>query len=176
MNAREREKMLYLAFFQSKLGDYLEEAMEHHAKDAGRLRMAYNAVSASFRDGTGRMTNDELLKLSTDMRRKEISIDYRRANDFRLRANGDTVTASAGDLSTLAGYAIEFACQYCRRDQGQAAVCPLREALIGCNAVIGVDLASADCPYRGLHSQVYQTAEDDALAKKWSKANKGLII
>ena len=74
MNAKTREKLLYIGFFVQKLGDIIDEEREL----SKTLQMAYNGLRSYFNKAVDSLTQDEKLKLKTDMERKYIQIDYKK--------------------------------------------------------------------------------------------------
>ena len=171
MNRREREKFLYMAFLLDRLGDYLAESMEHNNPDAGRLRMAYNAVNSFVRDRTEHMSLDEQQKIRQDMARKEVFIDYKRAGTWRMNQEQGVIPVEVDDLAALSGYAMEFACQFCQRTGAEQTLCPLREALVSANAITGLDMDAKECPYIGLCAHEYTSVADRKLAEHWRECN-----
>lgn len=167
MNAAKREKLLWLGFFAQKLGDMVDD--EHETSRA--LQMAYNGVRSYFNKAVEEMTEDEKLKLKTDMERKWIQIDYRKSLDFHDKAYRSQMILETDEVVTLAGYALDYACQFCDRDREEQNNCMLREKLIRCNAIHGVDLARRDrCPFHGLSATVIAPA-DQRLHDTWVRAH-----
>lgn len=165
VNAKTREKMLYIGFFVQKLGDIIDDEKE----PSKTLQMAYNGVRSYFNKAVERMTPDEKLKLKTDMERKYIQIDYRKTLDFKNKAYRSQVLIEADELCVLAGYAIDYACRFCDRDAEEQNNCMLRETLIRCNAVEGVDLAKKRaCPYRNMGAKEIVAEADQRLHDAWT--------
>ena len=167
MNAKKRERMLFIVFFLQKLGEFLDDPHEK----SRQLRMGYNGIKGYFENEIGQMTEDEKLKLKTDMERKHILIDYKRHLDFAYR--NTQLIVDVNELCTLAGYAVNFACQFCDRDHDEQNNCILRETLIRCNAVSGVDIGKRDgCPYIGICAKEVVAPADRRLQSAWAKAQQ----
>lgn len=173
MNKQKREKMLYLGWIVQKLGDMIEAGDEKDAKQAKRLQMAFQGARAYFDRVVDTMSQDEKLKLKTDMERKSVQIDYKSSLTFGEKVYGGRIVVSTDEICTLAGYAIDYACAYCDRMPDEQRNCPLRETLIRCNVVEGIDLHRRDrCPYRGLGAQEIVGAADNRLHDRWKAANE----
>lgn len=169
MNTKTREKLLYIGFFVQKLGDIIDDEREQ----SKTLQMAYNGLRSYFNKSVEKMTQDEKLKLKTDMERKYIQIDYKKALDFHDKAYRSQVIIESDELCVLAGYAIDYACRFCDRDPEEQNNCMLRETLIRCNAVAGVDLSKRHaCPYHGLGAEEIVAPADQRLHDAWTGKKK----
>lgn len=175
MNRKRRDKMMYMGWIIQKLADFICEMSSAPTKDKkqfGRMQMAYRGAKAYFDSELDEMTEDEKLKLKTDMERKAVQIDYRKSLEFESRMNDSKVMVSPEELCTLAGYSIDYACHYCDRNPQEQRICSLRETLIRCNAVEGIDLGNKKkCPYHGLCAQDIVDGADQRLHDKWERAN-----
>lgn len=167
MNAMKRERLLFAIFLMQKLGEFLDDPKEK----SKQLRMAYNGTKAYCNGEIEKLNEDEKLKLLTDMERKNICIDYKKHLDFAYR--NTQLIVDVNELCTLAGYAVNFACQFCDRDREEQNNCMLRETLIRCNAVSGIDLAKKDgCPYMGICAKEVVAPADRRLQSRWAKAQQ----
>lgn len=167
MNAQKRERLLFTIFLLQKLGEFLDDPKEK----SKQLRMAYNGVKSYCVHELERMTEDEKLMIKTNMERKQISIDYKKHIDFAYR--NAQVLVDVSDMTVLAGYAVNFACQYCDRDAEEQNNCMLRECLIRSGATYGVDLGKrGGCPYVGICAKEVVAPADRRLQSLWAKAQQ----
>ena len=165
MNAKKREKLLFAVFLLQKLGEILDDPKEK----SKQLRMAYNGIKAYCNTEITQLTEDEKLMLKNNLERKSILIDYKKHIDWAYR--NTQVIVDAAELTTLAGYAVNFACQFCDRDKDEQNNCMLREALIRSGAVHDIDLGKRDgCPYHGICAKEVVAPADRRLQSLWAKA------
>ena len=167
MNAKKREKILFAIFLLQKLGEFLDDPKEK----SRQLRMAYNGVKAYCNTEIEGMSEDEKLMLKNNLERKQILIDYKKHIDWAYR--NTQLIVDVAELTTLAGYEVNFACQFCDRDKEEQNNCMLREALIRSGAVSGIDLGKKDgCPYYGICAKEIVAPADRRLQSRWAKAQQ----